>query len=50
MKADFSQIGPFLIAALVVCYYSVVLWKAKRAVAVEISGPTSLPGELEKRA
>ena len=35
----------FVLVGYYVCYYSVVLWKAKRAVAVEVSGPTPLPSE-----
>jgi cbb3-type cytochrome oxidase subunit 3 len=41
----------FVLAGYYVCYYSVVLWKSKRVIAEEVrSGPTPLPGELEKRA
>jgi hypothetical protein len=40
----------FVLVGYYVCYYSVVLWKAKRVVAEEESGPTPPPGELEKRA
>ena len=35
----------FVLVGYYVCYYSVVLWKAKRVVAVEVSGPTPLPSE-----
>jgi hypothetical protein len=40
----------FVLVGYYVCYYSVVLRKAKREGAAEVSGPTPLPGELEKRA
>ena len=41
----------FAVVGYYVCYYSVVLWKSKRVIAEEVtSGPTPLPGELEKRA
>ncbi|MDP9010102.1 MAG: hypothetical protein M3N91_15575 [Pseudomonadota bacterium] len=41
----------FVLMGYYVCYYSVVLWKAKRVTAEVISpGPTLPPGELEKRA
>lgn len=40
----------FVLMGYYVCYYSMVLFKSKRAVAEELSVGVALPGDLEKRA
>ena len=40
----------FVLMGYYVCYYSMVLWKSKRAVAEEVGLNAPQPGELEKRA